>query len=285
MKKRIATVVVVAALIIIGFLAVHRNKPAAAPHVASKGSYVALGDSVAAGVGLKYDSDASACNRTDQAYPNIVATELHYSLANVACSGATLTNGILGAQEVNMLASTPQLDALFAQPKPNLITITVGANDTNWTDILRKCYTAECGSAEDTAAVQAKLATVTTNLKTVLKNIQQHYGAHQPHILVTGYYQVFPKTVTGNCPDLTGIDTNEIAWGRQFQSNINQAVQAAVKDTAANYVAIDFSGHELCTTDPWVQGLVDSQPYHPTAAGQRAMASQIISAFKTKATP
>jgi hypothetical protein len=34
----------------------------------------------------------------------------------------------------------------------------------------------------------------------------------------------------------------------------------------------DFAGHQLCTPQPYVQGLGDAAPFHPTAAGQLAIA-------------
>jgi hypothetical protein len=33
-----------------------------------------------------------------------------------------------------------------------------------------------------------------------------------------------------------------------------------------------FDGHELCTSQPYVQGLRDNAPLHPTAAGELAIA-------------
>jgi hypothetical protein len=33
-----------------------------------------------------------------------------------------------------------------------------------------------------------------------------------------------------------------------------------------------FTGHELCTADPYVQGPNDRAPLHPTAAGELAIA-------------
>ena len=34
----------------------------------------------------------------------------------------------------------------------------------------------------------------------------------------------------------------------------------------------DFAGHQLCTAQPYVQGLSSPAPFHPTAAGQLAIA-------------
>jgi lysophospholipase L1-like esterase len=271
---------VIGAVIVIVRRHSHQDKTPVA--VTPSGSYVALGDSVAAGVGLKTDSDSSACDRTNQAYPNLVASALNYKLANLACSGATLPAGVLGQQDVNQLKAKPQLDQLFARTKPSLITMTIGANDAGWTAVFAKCYTGTCGTADDTAGVKQRLAVMGANLQKALAQIQQHYGSNMPQIVVTGYHQVFPASLpAAGCTDLTGIDANELAWGRQQQAAINDTVQNAVKSFAvAKYVAVDFSGHELCAADPWVQGLGDKQPYHPTEAGQAAFAKQIEAAAK-----
>ena len=280
MKKVIIGVII---LCIIGGLIVilRGNNPQKTVTQASEGTYVAMGDSVAAGVGLMGDSDSSACDRTNQSYPNQVAAALHYTLKNLSCSGATLPEGILGSQDVNKLQETPQLQALFTQPKPTLITLTIGANDAQWTTVISKCYTGECGSAADTASVDANLVTVATNLQTVLKQIQTHYGTSVPHVIVTGYHQVFPTSVTPNCSDLSGIDASELAWGQQLQTHISTTLQNAIQGYSfAAFVPVNFSGHELCTSNPWVQGLSDTQPYHPTDLGQAEYAKEIIAAVK-----
>ena len=242
-------------------------------------SYIALGDSVAAGVGLKTDSDSSACNRTDQSYPIVVAKSLNYLVKNLACSGATLLAGILGKQDVNQLMVTPQIDQLFALAQPNVISVTIGANDAQWTNIIAKCYTGTCGSDADTVAVNDKLATVTVNIQKFLSSIKDHYKNNPPTVLLTGYYQVFPVT-SATCTDLKGIDQAELTWGRQQQAAIGTTIESAAKDFSfAKYVPLDFTGHELCSSDSWVQGISDKQPYHPTEAGQASIAKQVAQAI------
>ncbi|MBC7546857.1 SGNH/GDSL hydrolase family protein [Candidatus Saccharibacteria bacterium] len=238
-------------------------------------SYIALGDSVAAGVGLKTDSDSSACNRTNQSYPVVTAKSLNYSVKNLACSGATLNEGILGKQDVNQLLVTPQIDQLFALAQPNVISVTIGANDAQWTNIIAKCYTSTCGSDADTVAVNDKLATVTVNIQKFLTSVKDHYKNNPPTVLLTGYYQVFP-VASATCTDLKGIDQSELTWGRQQQAAIGTTIESAAKDFSfAKYVPLDFTGHELCSSDSWVQGISDKQPYHPTEAGQAAIARQV----------
>lgn len=245
-------------------------------------NYVALGDSVAAGVGLKDASDASACNRTEQAYPKVVARTLNYTVTNLACSGATIPAGLLGVQEVNKLQIPAQLQQLFALPKPDVISLTIGANDVQWSSMLRTCYTAVCGSSTDEAIIRHHLSDMRADLTKALIELQQHYAANsgKPRVFVTGYYQVFPDAVTAACSDITGLDAAELAWGRKVQADINATIQTAVgAQSSATFVPVNFVAHELCTSEPWIQGLGAPQPYHPTAAGQAAIAKSLQAAI------
>ena len=275
--KRIL-LVVIGAVVIVGLVAAQLPSKKNSVNELPTETYTALGDSVAAGVGLTPDSDASACDRTDQSYPYQLSVKLHYKLYSHACSGATFASGIIGSQEVNKLVLPTQLQQLFSDRKPALITLTIGANDIDWTKLLAKCYTGVCGSDADTAMVSAKLSVVGDNVRATLNQIRDHYTLGTPLVIVTGYHQVFPSNGI-SCSDLTNIDSSELTWGRNLQANLNETISSAVAGSDfAHFVPIDFTGHELCTTTPWVQGLNDKQPYHPTDRGQRAFAEQLAEA-------
>jgi lysophospholipase L1-like esterase len=257
----------------------HSNNQVAAVH---NQNYVALGDSVSAGVGLETYSDSSACDRTNQSYPNLVSSTLGFNLTNLSCSGATIPSGILGQQDVNNLNLTPQLNQLFTEPKPTLISLTIGANDIGWTNFISKCYAGVCGSDADTAAVNSTLAVMSGNLKTTLNDIQNNYKTNIPDVIVTSYYQVFPATFVNNCTDMTGINATELGWLRSQQQSLNSAIQNTVAGYSfIKFANINFTGHELCTSDSWVQGLNDGAPFHPTDDGQKEFANQIISTYRT----
>ncbi len=281
--KKYALLGTAALLVLITGLAIYRSNDQkdTAVNTEPKGRYVALGDSVSAGVGLEQDSDSSACGRTEQSYPQLVAAQNNYQLSNLSCSGATLLNGILGTQDVNKLLTKPQIDQLFSRPKPDLITVTIGANDAKWTTIFGQCYTGTCGSDGDTAAVQSSLELVKSDVQAMLARIAAEYGSAAPPVVVTGYHQVFPAAAPASCADLTNIDANELAWGRQLQSSIGDRLRLATQPYSfASFVAVDFSGHELCSDDSWVQSLNEKQPYHPTAAGQAAFAKAVTAAIQ-----
>lgn len=273
----VTALLVIGGGIVIGLTAGHRTPPAVSSPKA--GSYVALGDSVAAGVGLPSYADSSACDRTTEAYPELIAARLNYALTDVACSGATTGQGLIGQQDVNQLLVPPQITALSAGHEPQLVTMTIGANDAQWTHFIQQCYTAVCGTSADSAAVSADIAQMSQNLTTALQTIQQTYR-QPPRVLLTGYYQLFAASPVASCPELSGIDSTEQAWIAQLQSSLNDAIQATARSFAfAGYVNLDFQGHALCSSDPWIQGIGAKAPYHPTADGQKAIAKAILAAL------
>ena len=117
---------IVAVLVVVGLILRQSTVPKVSPKV-KQPLYIAMGDSVAAGVGLNTYSDTTACYRTNESYPNLIAKTLDYKLYNLACSGASISTGVLGSQEVNKLSVAPQLLQLYALPTPHLITMTIGA--------------------------------------------------------------------------------------------------------------------------------------------------------------
>ena len=241
-------------------------------------TYVALGDSVAAGIGLPNSSDSSACDRTEESYPKLVAKALSARLTSVACSGATIRGGIDGSQTINKLSLKPQIQSL-AKQNPSRVSLTIGANDSSWLELVIKCYQSVCGDAADEQLYEQRLTDLRAQLRSKVQKISDSVGGSS-RIVVTGYYHVFPVT-DFRCSDLEGVDDTELAFGRTLQAKLNDAIKEAVTDVdKVTYAPADFSGHELCSADPWVQGLADSAPYHPTAAGQEKIADQVISAFK-----
>lgn len=237
----------------------------------SSGIYAALGDSIAAGLGLD-DSD-SQCGRSTEAYPYQVASAFNRPLLHAACSSAT-AGDLFTQQNVDGSDIPPQLDTAFASGVPTLITITTGANDVRWTSFLYKCYSGECGTTLDTFATNTLLSTTRVKLDQAFNEIRRRSNGSPPTVIVTGYY----NPISAQCANLQSqVTRNEIRWINDQRRALNQAI----KDSAANFsfvkfVPINFNGHDLCSSDPWVQGLNDPAPLHPTQAGQDAIARAIV---------
>ena len=107
--------------------------------------YFALGDSIASGHGL--GDKGEACRRSYLSYPYKVA--LSQSLSPyymvrfpdshfLACSGATAVSNASCSGDNRYKCFQNQFDdmlALLQDDRPTLVSITIGANDFNWTDI------------------------------------------------------------------------------------------------------------------------------------------------------
>lgn len=275
-----------------------RPSTSATPTPATSGNYVALGDSVAAGVGLpgtvQVSADYSRCGRTSQAYPYIVAQQRNLALSHIACSGATA--GDLYTKQRSGSPNLPsQLSTAFANGKPSLITITAGANDAHWDYFLRYCYSSDCANgnvaiAANQGCIPDRLSTIsTTNLANCylaamqLKLIGAFWAIHQysggdpPTTIVTGYYNPVSAACTTKYPNVTQA---EIAWLNAEFTALNATIrQAAEQYPFVRFVPIDFTGHDICATDPWIQGIGDRQPFHPTTRGQQHIATSVLGAL------
>jgi lysophospholipase L1-like esterase len=267
-------------LAVIGF-GLYLKQPQKNKYVTTKyqANYVAIGDSIAAGVGLPKDSDPSACDRTNSSYPYLLARSFNFKLTSLACSGATITDGLLNSQNVNNLSVNPQLESLFTLPKPKLITLTIGANDVRWNEIVSQCYLGNCNQDLNNQVFQANLAVLNDNLNSVYNKIIEHYGAASPTLVVTGYFQALPST-SSDCLDVKNLNTSQLVWLRSLDEQLSDTLKQSVANYKfATFVPLDFSGHELCTPNPWIQGLTDSYPYHPTIEGQKAISSSITASL------
>lgn len=271
--------VVAAAVLAIGFAV--GLLPQQATATSSYQHYVALGDSVAAGAGLPLASserEDTLCARSSQAYPYEVAAQLGTSVTQLACSGAKVDEGIYGKQSVSGPNLEPQLDRAFANGTPDLITVTIGANDARWAQFVRDCYTWRCGSDWDDARAAAYLTDLSIELNWMLTKINTLSDGQPPKVVLTGYFN--PVAANQTCSDLDGITQKEVAWLTEQHQALNEVIEyTAGWYHYAQYVPVDFSGHELCSSDPWVQGRADVAPIHPTAQGQRAIADAIVNAL------
>ena len=123
-------------------------------------------------------------------------------------------------------------------------------------------------------------------------------AAPSASIVVSTYPQIFPATYNGPCSEGFGPTTlwlitssNELTRFRELTSNINAAIiAAAAVSTNVSVLPVEnlFSGHELCTSDPWVNavkgyinttGTYDDESLHPTTAGYAAWASAVKNYF------
>jgi lysophospholipase L1-like esterase len=165
-----------------------------------------------------------------------------------------------------------QLSNAFANGSPQLMTITAGANDAHWASFLRTCYVSDCATNATTLTANTYLTLLKGKLALAMQDIQARSGNNRPEVVITGYY----NPISANCVS-SQITPSEITWLTNETTALNQVIQAAASHYSfATFVPINFTGHDLCSNNPWTQGLNDPAPFHPTTEGQQAVADAIL---------
>ena len=247
--------------------------------------YLALGDSIAfgfvRGAGAAY---ANADGFTG--YPAYVAQTLGFDAVDAACPGETtgsfLARGVADLGCAAYRAAFPlhtgygglsQLQFagafLAAHPGTRLVTIGLGTND------LQMIESACAQRAPRAGCVTGGLATVTANLTTIVRSLR-----------AAGYTGIVMLV------DVYAIDFTDAA-DTQGVAALNAAIRAAATATGVPVVdaftafrrAAAATGGHTCATGLLMPG--PSSPaacdLHPTAAGQRLLASVVEQAYRAAA--
>ncbi|WP_148615334.1 SGNH/GDSL hydrolase family protein [Nocardioides rubriscoriae] len=228
-----------------------------APAQAAAPPYVALGDSYSSGVGTRsYIDDGTSCQRSNYAYPKLVAAQLGYALTFKACSGATIQT-----------VTDTQLSALTSATR--YVTISVGGNDAGFADVLTECATpwwaGDCNGAVDGAQAYIN-NTLPGRLATLYSSIRAR--ASTAKVVVVGYPRVFNGE---DCNAGTFFSPAEETRLNQTADLLNSKLSAAAAArgfTFANPTS-RFVGHAVCDDPEWLNGLSSpiSESYHPNRTG------------------
>jgi lysophospholipase L1-like esterase len=262
---------------------------------------VVIGDSTAAGIGNAPVADPTkqdtACRRSSDAYAASLESLSAQRVLNLACSSATVSVGLLGPQLTGGLKIPPQLGVLRSVESARSVVVSIGANDVGWSDFLTLCYgLPRCDDQASDRLFQSRLDA----FKVLYAQLLQQLGdlpAH-PKVIVTKYYD--PLGSSFDCAELRdpnaqagappgygfgpdpGKDNQDqkikekIEPLRSELGRINAVLEQGAEAFGFSVVQPRFDGHELCATQPWVQGLGDPAPFHPAAAGELAIAAAVL---------
>jgi lysophospholipase L1-like esterase len=248
--------------------------------------YLALGDSVT--FGYEEQQVVPAPNYHDPtsflAYPELLGSELHLTVANAACPGETSTsliddtagvffcenpaNGYRPNFPLHVSYSGSQLDYAVSYLKKHqnvrLVSLMIGAND------LFACQAAtadKCASLTEEGAV---LGTLSKNVKTIVSAIRNkaHYGGQ---LAIVNYYSLDYSNQTS--------ETGAMA--------LNQTVDTAAKpfhveiaDGFGEFGAgTGHSGGNICTAGLVTQLSTGGCGIHPSYAGQSLLAQALEKAI------
>jgi lysophospholipase L1-like esterase len=240
--------------------------------------YAALGDSYAAGEGLApFEADSGDCHRSASAYPRLLAAQEGAALDFAACTGATVSDVLVQVASVD--------------PAADLVTVMVGGNDLGFGRVVAHCLV----DPQPCSSVDAEVESALTRLGPALEDLYRQIRARAPQarLLVVGYPQLVADPAQSNldtCPSLASplpgrrVDAADSRWLREKGVRLSTVIEGAAKAAGATYVDVvaGFAGHEACSADPWLTGVLlnDLQgSFHPTVAGQAALARLVTRAL------
>ncbi|KQV21694.1 MULTISPECIES: SGNH/GDSL hydrolase family protein [unclassified Kitasatospora] len=265
------------------------------------GPYVALGDSYAAGA-LVPNQSGGLCLRSDQNYGHLVAAALQSTTyTDVTCSAAKVKH----LNEAQYGLYEPQLNALRADTA--LVTLGIGGNDLGVSDLGVAELIATCvGGAvvnpfgtpcKDVYAdghwvwqdwqfqwvygedkLRTRIAAAEPQLADGLRKIR----AKSPNakVLLVGYPTVVPSNGAA-CINRQPVTPGDVEYLHGVLSDLNAMLARTAAANGVTYVdtAGPTKGHDACSDNPWIEGLLPQSPaapFHPNAAGERVMADTVL---------
>jgi lysophospholipase L1-like esterase len=278
--------------------------PAATPKAANglRGSYVALGDSYTAGLGIPEQTGVTAgCGQSTSSYPYLVARSLRLKLTDMSCSSATIPD-LTAAQPTGEGTNPAQLSALSAGTW--LVTLSIGGNDIGMIDIVTKCTeldlipalipgrsSSKLTPCEDyytsggTDQIQQRIQAVAGALADTLTQIKER--APHARVYVVGYPDLLPSG-GGGCGDTLGITEGDTAFLNQEEVRLNSVLREAARAAGDRYVDTYTASerHDACAAagSRWLEPLLPSAPaapLHPNAVGEGGMADAVVLAVKS----
>lgn len=263
---------------------------------------VVIGDSTAAGVGNAAIADPSetdiACGRSRDAYAMVLESATDLPVENLACASATIPAGLLGPQtDRRPVIPSAQVGVLKSISSLRVVIVSTGANDIGWSDFLKYCYgLPRCDDGVSQLLIQSRLDTFRLQYAQLLQQLRDL--PTRPEVIVTGYYDPFGDRF--DCPalqdplaplisppgygfaadpeqgDQATTTAEKIDPLRSILAQLNSVLTEGAGAFGFTSVIPSFDGHELCSAQPWVQGLTDEQPFHPNAAGELAIAAALL---------
>ena len=233
------------------------------------------------------------------------------TFVSLACSGATITQGLLGSytgiQDRDGPAIPPQVGRLRelvarTHRRPDAVLMSIGANDVHFGDVVRLCaLQPSCpehaydpdhvgpGTTADIAVGHA-LGRLGARYDRLAKGLR---GIRAGRVFITEYFDPTRGTRGATCPAVikSGVSRAELDWAQtSLLAPLNDEVAAAAHRngwTEVTGIAAAFSTHGYCAppAERWIRRLEEALAQHdpagtmhPNAGGQQAIAQALTAA-------
>jgi hypothetical protein len=250
-----------------------------------------IGDSRAARVGgpplAKPTADDAACGRSSDSLAAEIGELRGERVLNLACSGASIGNGLRGPQAVGGRLEPPQVGVLKQVQGLKYVVVVIGPNDLYWSDFLRYCYgVRNCSDKLTEGEFSYRLAQFDRDYGNLLEDLNDL--PDRPQIVVVTSYDVFNSGA--DCKDTKGpVGTPGLSAANvNLLTNRNAALNGVLTGGAEKY-KFDAARPRLTplcelsddALGPDIQGRADSFPFHPTGIGEIRMASAVVQVLRT----
>jgi lysophospholipase L1-like esterase len=235
---------------------------------------------MAAGPGIRPRAPGAPCGsgRSARNYAHLVADRLNLDLVDVTFSGATTAHVLADRQR----GAPPQIDALDGSEA--LVTVTIGGNDVGYIPLLMAAslprvarLLPRIATLLNPRAREDALGQVGDSLRAVGAAARRR--APQARVIFVDYLTLLPPAGVP-APPLSQADAD---LGRHVAARLEGFTAAAAEATGCEIVRAGQASreHHAWSAEPWTVGAGwplpwRPAPFHPNAAGMRAVAELIV---------
>jgi len=182
----------------------------------------------------------------------------------------TISRACSGARTADVLAS--QVASLTADTR--WVTITIGGNDAGFSSVISECaqpsWFSNCNAAIDGAQ-----SFIRNTLPGRLTQVYSAIASRSPNatVIVLSYPRLFMGV---DCNAGTFFSATEMTRLNQTADLLRDTTRAQVAAAGSRFVLRDaiapFTGHAVCSSTAWLNGLSDpiSESFHPNRSGHSA---------------
>jgi hypothetical protein len=229
------------------------------------------------------------CHQSSDAYSNAVgATHPGATVTQLACTGATFDKGIAGPWSDSVPAefgnwdTRKDLNQPYDQARPNVVLVTLGADDVHFVDIVTQCiqysYTNPFSPTQCTAATpDGPNGIIKQDFTDYLPTLDQHLttlagwiedrakvlGTPAPKIVFTTYPNPLPSNApakgTNYCPDTWLFYNDQVNYLSSLVQKLDDNLVTTLNTYAkahndTNLSVVDlanlYDGHQWCAKNP-----------------------------------